>query len=269
MLILNEIHFPTDSISSMITKADTLKKRREQEEEQKLKRELDRLKEERNLESILKERRHQEREKKKTQQIAIKQRERIIQDQMTFREAAYSLLEDGGKYIKMSTPDYDKAISLYIQAKDLLAEKIGWEPELNNLSTLIKDLTIEKEIYLKKKKAEEENTIKRQQEYELFREEMRKQQVETELRKREQQMKFKKLYETQKQTEKIKEEGLKLIDEGKELATKYEFKAAYMKFNNAITKFKNIGWSEQTKFIEKEIENARKFEQKVIDSEGD
>ncbi|MHA1349641.1 MAG: hypothetical protein ACTSPZ_02245, partial [Promethearchaeota archaeon] len=256
MLILNEIHFPTDSISSMITKADTLKKRREQEEEQKLKRELDRLKEERNLESILKERRHQEREKKKTQQIAIKQRERIIQDQMTFREAAYSLLEDGGKYIKMSTPDYDKAISLYIQAKDLLAEKIGWEPELNNLSTLIKDLTIEKEIYLKKKKAEEENTIKRQQEYELFREEMRKQQVETELRKREQQMKFKKLYETQKQTEKIKEEGLKLIDEGKELATKYEFKAAYMKFNNAITKFKNIGWSEQTKFIEKEIENA-------------
>ncbi len=266
MLILNEINFPTDSISNMIVKAEALKKRREQEEEQKLKRELDRLKEERNLEAILKERNHQEREKKKAQQIATQQRERIIQDQMTFREAAYALLEDGGKYIKRSTPDYDKAISLYIQAKNLLAEKIGWEPELNNLNTLIKDLTNEKVVYLKKKKAEEEANIKRQQEYELFREDMRKQQVETELRKREQQMKFKKLYETQKQTEKIKEEGLKLIDEGKELATKYEFKAAYMKFNNAITKFKNIGWSEQTKFIEKEIENARKFEQKVNDS---
>jgi hypothetical protein len=266
MLILNEIHFPTDSISSMIAKADTLKKRREQEEEQKLKRELDRLKEERNLESILKERRRQKIEKKKAQQIATIQRERIIQDQMTFREAAYSLLEDGGKYIKISTPDYDKAISLYVQARDLLAEKIGWEPELTNLNTLIKDLINEKELYLKKKKTEEENTIKRQREYELFREEMRKQQMETETRKREQQKKFKKLYETQKQAEKIKEEGLKLIDEGKELATKYEFKAAYMKFNNAITKFKNIGWSEQTKFIEKEIENARKFEQKVIDS---
>ncbi len=266
MLILNEINFPTDSISDMIGKTEELKRHQELEEGQKLKRELARLKEERNLEGILTERRRQEREKKKAQQIATKQRERIIQDQLTFREAAYSLLEDGGKYIKTSTPDYDKAISLYIQARDLLAKKIGWEPELTNLNALIKDLINEKELYLKKKKAEEEANIKRQQEYELFREEMRKQQVETELRKREQQKKFKKLYETQKQIEKIKEEGLKLIDEGKELATKYEFKAAYMKFNNAITKFKNIGWHEQTKFIEKEIENAKKFEQKVIDS---
>ncbi len=267
MLILNEINFPTDSISAMIVKAETLKKQREQEEELKLKRELERLKEERNLENILKERRRQEREKKKAQQIAAKQRERIIQDQLTFREAAYSLLEDGGKYIKMSTPDFDKAISLYIQARDLLAEKIGWEPEITNLNTLIKDLIHEKEHYLEKKKAEEETNIKRQQEYELFREEMEKQQMETELRKREQQKKFKKLYETQKQTEKIREEGLKLIDEGKELATKYDFTAAYMKFNTAITKFKEIGWSEQAKFIKKEIENTREFEQNVIESD--
>ena len=46
---------------------------------------------------------------------------------------------------------------------------------------------------------------------------MKKQQMESEFRKREQQKKFKKLYETQKQAEKIKEKGLKLIDEGKEL----------------------------------------------------
>ncbi len=250
----------------MIVKAEALKRRGEREEEQKLKRELERLKEERNLESILKERRHQEREKKKAQQIATKQRERIIQDQLTFREAAYSLLEDGGKYIKMSTPDYDKAISLYIQARNLLAEKIGWEPEITNLTTLINDLIQEKENYLEKKKIEEETNIKRQREYELFREEIRKQQMETEFRKREKQKKFKKLYETQKQNEKIKEEGLKLIDEGKEMVAKYEFKAAYMKFNTAITKFKAIGWSEQTKFIMKEIENTRKFEHKVLES---
>ena len=266
MLILNEINFPTDSISAMIVKAEMLKKRGGQEEEQKLKRELERLKEERNLEGILKERRRQEREKKKAQQIAAKQRERIIQDQMTFREAAYSLLEDGGKYIKMSTPDYDKAISLYVQARNLLAEKIGWEPEITNLNTLVKDLIREKENYLEKKKSEEETNIKRQQEYDLFREEMRKQQIETESRKREQQKKFKKLYETQKQAEKIKEEGLKLIDEGKDLATKYDFKAAYTKFNRAITKFNEIGWSEQTIFIKKEIENTRKFEQNVTES---
>jgi len=148
ILILNEINFPTDSINDMIVKANTLKRRREQEETQKFKRELERMKEEKNLEGILKERRQQEREKKKAQQIAGKQREKMIQDQMTFREAAYSLLEDGGKYIKMSTPDYDKAISLYIQARELLAEKIGWEPEITNLTTLINDLIHEKEIYL-------------------------------------------------------------------------------------------------------------------------
>lgn len=266
MFILNEINFPTDSINGMIVKAEELKRRRGREKEQNLKRELERLKEERNLETILKERRYQEREKKKAQQIATKQRERIIQDQLTFREAAYSLLEDGGKYIKMSTPDYDKAISLYIQARNLLAEKIGWEPEITNLTTLINDLIHEKENYLEKRKIEEETNIKRQREYELFREEIRKQQMETDLRKREQQKKFKKLYETQKQNEKIKEEGLRLIDEGKELVSKYEFKAAYLKFNTAITKFKAIGWSEQTKFIKKEIENAKKFEQKVIES---
>jgi len=146
MLILNEINFPTDSISGMIIKAENLKKQREQEEEQKLKRELERLNEERKLEVILKERRHQEREKKKTQQIAAKQRERIIQDQLTFREAAYSLLEEGGKSIKSSTPDYEKAISLYIQARDLLTVKIGWEPEITNLNTLIKELIQEKEL---------------------------------------------------------------------------------------------------------------------------
>jgi hypothetical protein len=266
MFILNEINFPTDSISGMIVKAEELKRRRGREKEQKLKRELERLEEERNLESILKERRHQEREKKKAQQIATKQKERIIQDRLTFREAAYSLLEDGGKYIKMSTPDYDKAISLYIQARNLLAEKIGWEPEITNLTTLINDLIHEKENYLEKKKIEEEINIKRQREYKLFREEIRKQQMETEIRKGEQQKKFKKLYEIQKQNEKIKEEGLRLIDEGKEMVAKYEFKTAYLKFNTAITKFKAIGWSEQTKFIKKEIENAKKFEQKVIES---
>ena len=38
MLILNEINFPTDSISGMIGKAEELKRRGELEEGQKLKR---------------------------------------------------------------------------------------------------------------------------------------------------------------------------------------------------------------------------------------
>ena len=266
MLILNEIQFPTDSINDMITKANNLKIKREKEEQQKLQRKLEGLKEERNLEAVLKERRRLERERKASQQIAIQQRERIVQDQLTYREAAYSFLEDGGKFLKQKTPDYDKAISLYIQARNLLAEKIGWEPEINNLNLLINDLVQEKTKYREKKKVEEELRIKRQREYELFRQQIQKQQLENDIKKREQQKKLRRLYENQKYAAITKEEGLSLIDEGKESAMKYDFETAYKNFNRAIFKFNEIGWSEQTKYIQKEIENTRLFEQNVKES---
>ncbi|MHA2287315.1 MAG: hypothetical protein ACXABG_00885 [Promethearchaeota archaeon] len=267
MLILNEIQFPSDSINEMINKANGLKVKKEQEERTKLGRELERLKEEKDLEAIISERRKQEREKKIAQQIAIQERERTVQDQLTFREAAYSFLEEGGKFLKRSSPDYDKAISLYIQARNLLSEKIGWEPEINNLNILIKDLVQEKEIYNEKKKLEAETRIKRQQEYELFRKEIHKRQVEYEINKREQQKKLKKLYEDQKYVAITKEEGLSLIDEGKDLALNYRFNDAYKKFNRAIQKFNEIGWNEQTKYIQKEIENTRLFEHQVKENE--
>ncbi|NVM45474.1 MAG: hypothetical protein HWN79_11210 [Candidatus Lokiarchaeota archaeon] len=267
MLILNEIQFPTDSINEMITKVSNLKSKKGQEAQHVLKRELVRLKEEKSLETIIEERRKQEREKKIAQQIALQQREKTVQDQLTYREAAYSFLEDGGKFLKGRSPDYDKAISLYIQARNLLAEKIGWEPEINNLNILINDLVREKDKYREKKKLEAETRIKRQQEYELFRQQIQKQQLENELNKREQQKKLRKLYEDQKYAAITKEEGLSLIDEGKELAMKYNFDDAYKKFNRAIQKFNEIGWSEQTKYIEKEIENTKIFEQQVREND--
>ncbi len=263
MLILNEIQFPTDSINEMLTKVNELKKKKEQEEEQKLKNELERLKEEKNLQAILEERRKQEREKMIAQQLALQQKEKTVQDQLTFREAAYSFLEDGGKFLKIKPPDYDKAISLYIQARNLLAEKISWEPEINNLNILINDLVQEKEKYKERKKSEAEIRIKRQQEYESFKKQIQKQQLENEIKKRERQKKLKKLYQDQKYAAITKEEGLSLIDEGKDLAMKYDFTGAYKIFNKAIQKFNEIGWSEQTKYIQKEIENTKIFEQQV------
>ncbi|MFX0074375.1 MAG: hypothetical protein ACFE96_02960 [Candidatus Hermodarchaeota archaeon] len=263
MLILNEIQFPTDSINEMLVKVNELKRKKELEEQYKFKRELERLKEEKNLELILEERRRQEREKKVAQQAALQQKEKIVQDQLTFREAAYSFLEEGGKFLKIRPPDYDKAISLYIQAKNLLAEKIGWEPEIKNLNILINDLLQEKENYRKKKQQEAEKKIKRQQEYEVFKQQVQKQQMEYEIKKREQQKKLKLLYEGQKYAAITKEEGLGLIDEGKDLAMKYDFSGAYEKFNLAIQKFNEIGWSEQTKYIQKEIENTKLFERQV------
>jgi hypothetical protein len=251
----------------MIAKVNNLKIKKEQEQKQKLERELEELKDEKNLEAILEERQRQEREKKIAQKIALQQRERTVQDQLTYREAAYSFLEDGGKFLNARTPDYDKAISLYIQARNLLAEKIGWEPEINNLNILINDLVQEKARYKDKKKLEAETRIKRQQEYELFRQQIQKQQLEDQINKREQQKKLKKLYEDQKYAAITKEEGLSLIDEGKELAMKYNFNEAYKKFNLAIQKFNEIGWSEQTKYIQKEIENTTLFEQQVKEND--
>jgi hypothetical protein len=48
---------------------------------------------------------------------------------------------------------------------------------------------------------------------------------------------------------------------------KYNFDEAYKKFNRAIQKFNEIGWSEQTKYIQKEIENTKLFEQQVKEND--
>ena len=263
MLILNEIQFPTDSINNMIEKVINLKEQKEFDEQHKLQRELERLKEEKNLQEILEERKKQEKEKKIAQQLALQQRERVVQDQLTNREAAYSLLEEGVEFLKGGIPNFDKAISLYIQARDLLAEKIGWEPEINNLNILIKDLIQQKADFVEKKKLEAEAKIKRQHDYEIFREEIQKRRIEYELKKREQQLKVKRLFESKRDAEITKEKGLRLIDEGKQAAIIYDFKKAYKKFNSAIEKFKQIGWIEQIKYIQKEIENTRQIEQRT------
>jgi len=263
MLILNEIQFPTDSINSMIEKVIGLKNQKEFDEQHKLERELERLKEEKHLQKILEERKDQEKEKKIAQQLALQQRERIVQDQLTNRGAAYSLLEEGVEFLKRGVPNFDKAISLYIQARDLLAEKIGWEPEINNLNILIKDLIQQKADFVEKKKLEAEAKIKRQQEYEVFREEIQKRRIEYEMKKRQQQLKVKRLFESKRDMEITKEKGLRLIDEGKQAAIIYDFNLAYKKFNSAIEKFKQIGWIEQIKYIQKEIENTRLLEQRT------
>ncbi len=263
MLILNEIQFPTDSINNMIEKVINLKKQKDLNEQHKLQRELERLKEEKHLQEILEERKNQEKEKKIAQQLALQQRERVVQDQLTNREAAYSLLEEGVEYLKRGVPNFDKAISLYIQARDLLSEKIGWEPEINNLNGLIKDLIQQKADYVEKKRLEAETKIKRQREYEVFREEIQKQRMEYEIKKRQQQLKVKRLFESKRDAEITKEKGLRLIDEGKQAAIIYDFKEAYKKFNGAIEKFKQIGWIEQIKYIQKEIENTRLLEQRT------
>ncbi|UCD00396.1 MAG: hypothetical protein JSV23_05750 [Promethearchaeota archaeon] len=267
-IILNELQFPTDSINNMIFKIKNLKNQKEELKNLQFQKELEKLEEEKILSALIDERKRQEREKKEAQQLALQEREKILKEQMDVRESAYSLLEQAGKYLKHHIPNYNKAISLYIQARSLLAENIGWEPEIKNLNALIQDLQQEQANFLEKKRLEEQSRLERQKEYTLFQEEVRKRRLEQEKIRREQERQYRDLIIKRKQAEQIRDDGLKFIDEGKKWAAYHDFERAYKNFNLAITKFREIGWDEEIKYIEIEIKNTKALEERVTKEEA-
>ena len=267
MIILNEIQFPTETLNETIIKLLNMKKQQEQEEEFEYQQRVEAIQEKRRFQLLLEERKRQGREQATARNLALKERERLVQEQISNREIAYSLLEEAGKYLKRQVPDYDNAISLYIQSRNILAEKIGWEPEIKNLNNLIKELEIEKAGYFERKKQEEQLNIKRQREYERFQEEVRKRDLEYEKQKKEQDKRLRELYISRKRADKIKEEGLAMIDKGKEKALENDYESAYEAFELAIKKFKQIGWQDEMSYIQKEIENTRLMEKRFEEEE--
>jgi tetratricopeptide (TPR) repeat protein len=267
-LILNELQFPTDSINNMIFKINKLKNQKVELENLEVQKDLEKLEEERTLAMLIEERRRQEREKKEAQKLVLQEREKIIQEQKSVRESAYSLLEEAGKYMKQHIPNYNEAVSLYIQARRILAENIGWEPEIENLNRLIKDLQQEQANFMEKRRLEEQARLQRENEYAMFQEEVKSRRLEQERLKREQERQYRNLVIKRQQVEKIRDDGLKLIDEGKKWAAYHDFERAYENFNSAITKFKAIGWDKEIKYIETEVKNTRKLEEKVIKEES-
>ena len=262
-IVLNELQFPTDSIRNMIRNINNLKKQEEKSQLLEYQRKLDNLQEEKALNALIEERKRQEKGKKRAQQLALQERDKVIQEQKSARESAYSLLEEAGKYLKRHNPDYNNAISLYIQARNILAENVGWEPEINNLSILIKDLQEEQVSFADKKRLEELARFERQKEYEMFQEEIKKRRIEQEKVRREQERQFRKVVLKKQQIGQIKDEGLRLIDEGKNFAVYHDFPRAYKNLNMAISKFREIGWENEIKYIETEIKNAKDLEQRV------
>ncbi len=262
-IILTELQFPTDSINNMIFKIKKLKHQKDEEESLKYQKEFEKYEEEKALKTLIDERKRQEREKREAQRLALKERERMIQEQMSVRESAYSLLEDAGKYLKHHTPNYNEAISLYIQARRILEENIGWEPEINNLNALIKDLQQEQANFLEKKRLEEQTRLQRQNEYALFQEEVRNRRIEQEKLKREQEKQYRNLILKRQQVDKLRDDGLKNIDEGKKWAAYHNFEKAYQNFNDAILKFQQIGWEDEIKYIQTEIKNTKILEERV------
>jgi hypothetical protein len=263
LVLLQQIQFPTDAINSMILKITDLKREKEEEAELNKLTKLKEFEDERQFQLMIEERRRQEIARKRVQEQELKEREEQVRKQMEYRENAYNLLEEAGKYLKTMDPDFDKAISLYVEAKGILSQKIGWEPELNNLEGLIKDLEKQKNKYNERKRLEKERIIQKQKEYEKFKEEIKRTKAEYVKQKREQEKKLKQLEATKQYAENLKEEGLKLIDQGKQLAFKHEFNDSINKFNEAIKIFLEIGWEEQVKYIKKEIQNTKILEERV------
>ncbi|MBN1800220.1 MAG: hypothetical protein JW891_01860 [Candidatus Lokiarchaeota archaeon] len=262
-IILNEINFPTDSIKEAIVKVTKLKKAKELREERELKAELERLDEDKQLKTIIEKRQKEEQKKKIAQKQALEERERMIQEKASHREVAYQLLDKASKHLKGLMPDYDAAISLYAQARTILTENVGWEPEIKHITELIKDLQKEKTKMIQRKQLEEQAQIKRQKEYEAFQEEIRKRQLLLEQQKQEQEKNYQEIVQKRQNYDQLREQGLKLIEEGKKFASNYNFSKAYQLFEGAIHKFKQIGWNDEISYIQTEIKNTRALESKI------
>ncbi len=222
-----------------------------------------REREESELRMIIEERQRQEEEMRKAKHLALKKREELIAKVESRREVAFSLLENADNFLKQYHPDFDKAIELYLEAKNILLE-INWEPEIANLDTLIRNLREEKQKFITRQKQEEEARIRAAEEYEKFEQEVLRKKLDVQRVQEEQRLKLESFKLEQEQREQLQKEGFDLLDDAKKSVAMNHFTFAYEQFEQAIEKFKSIGWLEQTKYIKKEIETTKKLEENAI-----
>ncbi len=262
-LILSEIQYPLESINEMIRKLQMRKSEQAQIIQQEKEARLQRESEEAELRRIIEERQRQEEEMKRAKYLALKQREELIKKVESRREVAFSLLENADKFLKQFPPDFDKSIELYLEARNVLLE-INWEPEIANLDAMIRSLREEKQKFIIQQKQEEEARIRAAEEYEKFNQEILRKKLEVQRVQEVQRMKLEAFKFEQEQREKLQQEGFNLLDDAKKSVLMHQFNFAYEQFDQAIEKFKRIGWFEQIKYIEKEIETTKKLEENAI-----
>lgn len=262
-LILSEIQYPLESINEMIRKVQMRKLEQEQIIQQEKEAQLQREREEAELRRIIEERQRQEEEMKRARYLALKQREELIARVESRREVAFSLLENADKFLKHFPPDFDKSIELYLEARNILLE-INWEPEIANLDAMIRSLREEKQKFIIQQKQEEEARIRAAEEYEKFKQEILRKKLEVQRVQEEQRIKLEAFKFEQEQREKLQQEGFNLLDDAKRSVLMHQFNFAYEQFDQAVEKFKSIGWFEQIKYIEKEIETTKKLEENAI-----
>jgi len=265
-LILSEIQYPLDSINEMIKKVQLKKTEQDLIIQRENEAQLQREREEAELRMIIEERQRQDEEMRKAKNLALRQREELIAKVESRREVAFSLMENADNFLKQYPPDFDKAIELYLEAKNILLE-INWEPEIANLDTLIRNLREEKQKFLIRQRQEEETRIRAAEEYEKFEQEILRKKLEVQRLQEEQLLKLEAYKLEQVKREQLQKEGFDLLDDAKKSVAMNYFTFAYEQFEQAIEKFKSIGWVEQIKYIEKEIGTTKKLEENAIKSQ--
>jgi len=262
-LMLNQINYPPDSIDEMVNRIMEMQENKEKERLEKYQLELNRMQKEKDLENLVETRKRQEEEKKRTKQIALQQREKFIEQQKNYREAAYALLDKASEHLKRWEPEYNAAISLYIEARDILAERIGWEPEINNLNKLITDLQKEKQEYYEKIERNKQIEQQREEEYKEFLEDIQLRQREDFREQKQKELEIRKYKKHKLKLEEMRNAGLEYIEQGKRLASYQRFEEAYNMLEQAIQTFRMLGWKDQIGYIQKEIEHVKKLEEKA------
>lgn len=262
-LALNQINYPTDAIDEMINRIMQLQEENQKERLNRYQRELERLEEERSLKQLMEERKAKEAERRKAKELALKEREKLIEKQKNYREAAYSLLERASDFLRAREPNYDKAISLYVEARNILSERIGWEPEINNLDNMIQDLHQEKAKYIEKKKQEEKIEQQKEREYQEFIEDMRSTQREYVRKQKQKQIELRKYTEQKQKIEELRDSGLEYIEQGKKFASFQRFDQAYEMLDKAIQIFRLLGWRNQIGYIKEEIAEVEQLEKEA------
>ncbi|MBN1214937.1 MAG: hypothetical protein JXA99_05780 [Candidatus Lokiarchaeota archaeon] len=261
--LLDQIQFPTNSISESIKKIIGLKEQKEREKQLIYQKELQNLEQDRDLNLLIRERKRRERTQALNENLIRIQKDEILQKQMSQRDTAYSLLEKATEYLQLIPPDYQKAISLYIEARDFLAATIGWEPEINKINDLINEVRNEEINYFNKKKRDKFLELRRQREHEQYLQEIERQKLEIKKKEMEKTLKIREYVEQKEKLNQLQSEAYEYIDKAKHAAAEYHFNESYNYYNKAIQTFKSLGWNHQIKYLELEIKNIRELEDKI------
>ncbi|MHA1728864.1 MAG: hypothetical protein ACTSWY_09050 [Promethearchaeota archaeon] len=172
---------------------------------------------------------------------------------------ALGLIDEANNIIEQITPDYDKAIKIFVNARNLLTQ-VGWLTELKYIDGIIEG--IKKEKKERENKAQMIDKLKEQKlkEQEGFRDDIRRQINIFETIKKQQQIALNKFREQSEKKQEIEKEAFQFINIAKKSNELKNYLESVEYYKKSIEKFEKIGWVDQISLIEAEIEKMYVFQ---------